>query len=144
MTNFERYRNEIIKISKDSENDCLDFVIPNVLEPMDFDCDDISCDTCHRLFSVWLLNEYKEPEEPEVELNEYKELEEPIVDWSKVPVDTKIYVKENIYDDWTRRHFARYEKGEIYAWYFGRTSWSASGDEATSWKYAKLAEDEEV
>lgn len=81
MTNFEKYRDEIIKIQKYSANDCLDFVIPNVLEPMDFDCDNISCDTCHRLFSVWLLNEYKEPEKPEV-------------DWSKISVDTKIYVKD--------------------------------------------------
>lgn len=132
MTNYEKYKDEIIKIPKDSVNDCLDFVIPNVLEPMALDCDDISCNTCNRLFSAWLLNEYKKPEKKEV-------------DWSKIPVDTKIYVRENLYDKWVRRHFARYEKGEIYAWYSGYTSWSAGNEYgATSWKYAKLAEDENL
>lgn len=132
MTNYEKYKDEIIKILKDSANDCLDFVIPNVLEPMDFDCDNISCDTCHRLFFVWLLNEYKELEEPEV-------------DWSKIPIDTKIYVKDKEKDKWIKRYFARYEKGEIYAWSSGHTSWNASGeDDAMSWEYAKLAEDENL
>lgn len=131
MTNFEKYRDEIIKIQKYSANDCLDFVIPNVLEPMDFDCDNISCDTCHRLFSVWLLNEYKEPEKPEV-------------DWSKISVDTKIYVKDKEEDKWTKRYFAKYEKGKVYTWMYGNTSWISDGIEIESWEYAKLAEDEEV
>lgn len=132
MTNYEKYRDEIIKIPKDSASDCFDFVIPNVLKPLNFDCDDISCDTCNRLFSVWLLDEYKEPEKPEV-------------DWSKVPVDTKIYVKDNIYDNWIKRYFARYEEGKIYAWDSGHTSWIADGENcATSWKYAKLAENQEA
>lgn len=99
---------------------------------MALDCDDITCDTCNRLFSAWLLNEYKEPEKPEV-------------DWSKVPVDTKIYVKDNIHNNWIKRYFARYEEGKIYAWDSGHTSWIASGENyATSWKYAKLAEDENL
>lgn len=132
MTNFEKYRDEIIKIQKYSANNCLDFVIPNVLEPMDFDCDNISCDTCHRLFSVWLLNEYKEPEETEV-------------DWSKIPINTKIYVKDKEKDKWLKRYFARYEKGEIYAWSSDHTSWNAyNRNDTKSWKYAKLAEDEEI
>jgi hypothetical protein len=131
MTNFEKYRDEIIKIQKYSANDCLDFVIPNVLEPMDFDCDNISCDTCHRLFSVWLLNEYKEPEKPEV-------------DWSKISVDTKIYVKDKEEDKWIKRYFAKYEKGKVYTWMYGNTSWISDGIEIESWEYAKLAEDEEV
>ena len=131
MTNFEKYRDEIIKIQKYSANDCLDFVIPNVLEPMDFDCDNISCDTCHRLFSVWLLNEYKEPEKPEV-------------DWSKISVDTKIYVKDKEGDKWIKRYFAKYEKGKVYTWMYGNTSWISDGIEIESWEYAKLAEDEEI
>lgn len=132
MTNYEKYKDEIIKIQKALTNDCLDFVIPNVLEPMALDCNDISCSTCNRLFSVWLLNEYKEPEKPEV-------------DWSKVPVDTKIYVKDNIYDNWIKRYFARYKKGKIYAWDSGHTSWIDDGENcATSWKYAKLAENQEA
>lgn len=132
MTNYEKYKDKIIELARYSASDCFDFVIPNVLEPLSFDCDDISCDTCNRLFSVWLLNEYKEPEKPEV-------------DWSKVPVDTKIYVKDNIYDNWIKRCFARYEEGKIYAWDSGHTSWIADGENcATSWKYAKLAENQEA
>lgn len=131
MTNFEKYRDEIIKIQKYSANDCLDFVIPNVLEPMDFDCDNISCDTCHRLFSVWLLNEYKEPEKPEV-------------DWSKVAVDTPILVRSSENEEWYKRYFARYENETIYAWVSGRTSWSSiDDDDVYAWKYVKLAEREE-
>lgn len=73
------------------------------------------------------------------------EREEPEVDWSKIPTDTKIYVKDNIYDNWTKRYFARYEKGKIYAWNSGCTSWSAYGeDDASPWKYAKLAEEENL
>lgn len=93
---------------------------------MNFDCHSMSCDACHHLFSIWLLNEYKEPE----------------VDWSKVPVDTKIYVKDNIYATWSKRYFAKYEKGEIYAWDDGHTSWTTV--HVTPWRYGKLAEDEEV
>lgn len=132
MTNYEKYKDKIIELARNSASDCLDFVIPNVLEPLSFYCGDISCDACNRLFSVWLLNEYKEPEKPEV-------------DWSKVPVDTKIYVKDNIYDNWIKRYFARYEEGKIYAWDSGHTSWIADGENcATSWKYAKLAENQEA
>ena len=126
MTNFERYRNEIIKSARDSENDCSDFVIPNVLKPLNFDCNDLSCETCHRLFSAWLLDEYKEPE----------------IDWSKVPVDTKVYVKDEGGKEWFKRYFAKYENGKIYAWDSGYASWTASG--VTSWEYAKLAEEENL
>ena len=129
MTNFEKYKDEIIKLVKDSANDCLDFVVPTVLEPIDLDCDDISCDTCYRLFLVWLLDEYKEPEEPEV-------------DWSKIPVDTKVYVKNEGGKEWFKRYFAKYENGNIYAWDSGYASWTANG--VTPWEYAKLAEEENL
>ena len=127
MTNYEKYKDEIIKISKDSANDCLDFVVPNVLEPLNLDCS-VACNTCHRLFSVWLLSEYKEPK----------------LDWSKIPVDTKIYVKGTRDGKWDKGYFAKYEDGHVYAWEAGGTSWSCDNTEMTRWLYAKLAEDEEV
>lgn len=34
---------------------------------------------------------------------------ESAVDWSKVPVDTKILVREHESDSWERRHFADYD-----------------------------------
>lgn len=60
-------------------------------------------------------------------------------------VDTKIYVKDNIHNNWIKRYFARYEEGKIYAWDSGHTSWIAGSENcATSWKYAKLAEEENL
>ena len=45
---------------------------------------------------------------------------------------------------WTRRYFAKYENGQVYAWGSGVTSWSACGSyDVTPWKYAKLAEESE-
>lgn len=64
----------------------------------------------------------------------------PKVDWSKVPVDTKILVSFNG-KEWYNRYFAKYDKGFIYAFENGATSWSNSR-ELFSWSYAKLAEEE--
>ena len=64
-----------------------------------------------------------------------------IVDWSKVPVDTPILVRDYEESDWEKRHFAFFEDGKIYAWLSGTTSWtSGRNDAAFGWTYAKLAE----
>lgn len=126
MKNYEKYGNEIIQLARDSANYCADFIIPNVLEPMDFDCDNLSCDACHCLFSLWLLNDYKESE----------------IDWSKISVDTKVYVKDNENDKWIKRYFAKYGKGKVYTWMYGGTSWNSDETEIECWEYAKLAEKE--
>ena len=39
-----------------------------------------------------------------------------------------------------KRHFAKYENGNIYAWGNGCTSWTDNGS-ALTWNYAKLAEE---
>ena len=70
---------------------------------------------------------------------ECKELE---VDWSKVNVDTPILVGEGD-GDWVKRYFAEYKDGIVYAWCGGSTSWDAN-NMMMSWKYAKLAENEET
>lgn len=135
MTNYEKYRDEIVKSNYTSDPDdtfCNKFIGPKVLKSMGRRCSDVKCDHCRMLMSIWLMDEYKEPEEPEI-------------DWSKVPVDTKIYVRESIYDRWYGRHFAKYENGKIYAWCAGYTSWSADGeDNVMPWKYAKLAVEENL
>lgn len=129
MTNYEKYRDMLVKSNYPSElenNFCNKFVGPKVLKSMGKKCSAVRCDQCHMLVSIWLLDQYKEPKEPEV-------------DWSKVPVDTKIYVKDAQEDKWCKRHFAKYEEGKIFTWYYGRTSWSAENkDEVTSWEYGKL------
>ena len=71
----------------------------------------------------------------------YAKLAEPEVDWSKVKVDTAIYVKASKYGNWFKRHFAEYKNGKIYTWGNGLTSHDTS--RMMEWKYAKLAESEE-
>lgn len=135
MTNYEKYRDEIVKFNYISNigarEFCNDFVEPNILKPTGKGCLDIDCAYCRMLMSVWLLDQYKEPKEPEV-------------DWSKVPVDTKIYVKDKIEGEWDKRYFAKYEDGIIYAWEAGGTSWSCDTTDVTRWRYVKLAEEEKV
>lgn len=64
-----------------------------------------------------------------------------IVDWSKVAVDTPIYVKEYKENAWEKRYFAFLKNGRVHAWVGGATSWSSNGGVDTfSWNYAKLAE----
>ena len=71
-----------------------------------------------------------------------KEHKEPRVDWNKVEVDTPILVGEGD-GDWVKRYFAEYKDGIVYAWCGGSTSWDAN-NMMMSWKYAKLAENEET
>ena len=67
-------------------------------------------------------------------------LPESEVDWSRVPVDTPIFVRAFGEDDkWERRHFAKYENGKIYAWDNGTTSFTARGI-ICDWEYAMLVE----
>ena len=65
--------------------------------------------------------------------------EEPEVDWTKVPVDTPILVRNGTDPTWHRRYFAKYEDGMVYTWAEGKTSWSSNG-RIVRWDYAKLAE----
>ncbi len=66
---------------------------------------------------------------------------EPETDWSKVEVDTPILVRHRLDEEWEKRHFVKYENGDVYAWDHGRTSWTTGN--VTYWKYAKLAESNE-
>mgnify|MGYP000915129029 CR=1 FL=1 len=64
-----------------------------------------------------------------------------IVDWSKVPVDTPILVRDFETSKWEKRYFAFFENGRVNAWCDGTTSWSNENITRTiSWRYAKLAE----
>ena len=65
-----------------------------------------------------------------------------IVDWSKVAVDTPILVRDFNEGKWTKRYFALFEEGLIYAFESGATSWSVENNRrVVPWKYAKLAGD---
>lgn len=64
-----------------------------------------------------------------------------VVDWSKVPVDTPILVKNNYEDCWHKRYFAKYENGVVFVFSCGSTQWSNDGDTSVSYDEAKLADD---
>ena len=79
---------------------------------------------------------------PQIERNEVLNIAEElgIVDWSKVAVDTPIFVRNRIEDMWKCRYFAKYEDGKVYTWCGGRTSWSnVIAYEPVNWEYAELA-----
>ena len=63
------------------------------------------------------------------------------VDWSKVAVDTPILVRDSASLEWTKRYFAKYENGSVFAWHDGATSWSSDGY-TTAWGLAKLPDKE--
>ena len=123
MKNYEKYANKIKNYK--GNKFCSKFIKPYILK-ID-NCNDVSCTRCEMLQMIWLLEDYEEPKEPEI-------------DWSKVKVDTPILVKEYEEQDWVKRYFAKYEDGTVYAWNDGSTSWSAC--RMYDYKYAKLAEDE--
>ena len=126
MKNYEKYADEIREYDGDSI--CTDFIEPYILKSINAKCINTSCPKCHLYRTIWLMEDYKEPEEPEV-------------DWNNVEVDTPILVRDYEGQEWARKYFAKYENKTIYAWDSGRTSWT--GDGVTEWKYAKLAESEE-
>lgn len=124
MKNYEKYADEIREYI--GENFCADFVKPHILKSRG--CTNTSCDQCKMLQTIWLLEDYKEPE----------------VDWSKVEVDTPILVRRSDNEEWAKRYFAGYGDGYIYAWSDGCTSWTAyNNSDVTDWEFAKLAESEE-
>lgn len=128
MTNFEKYRDEILRITKKSSSIALINGVPVGCESLD-DC--FSCDLYHKdlvkcriNLIKWLYEEYTEPE----------------IDWSKVAIDAPILVQDIISKQWLRRYFAGLdENGNVLAWSYGKTSWTTDGDKYRC-KYAKLAE----
>lgn len=133
MKNYEKYAEEIKSMDTTSQA-CSKFIVPKILEPLGKSCGIVSCSECQLLQSLWLLEEYEEPKEPEI-------------DWSKVKIDTPILVRDNENNVWVKRYFAKYENGIVFAWEYGRTSWSSNSTDkvtVTKWKYAKLAETEDT
>lgn len=120
MKNYEKYAEEIRNYEGNAF--CVDFVLPTILKKSDC-CG--ACSQCRLLQTMWLFEEYEEPE----------------VDWSQVKVDTPVLVRGSENSNWAKRYFAKFENGKVYAWCDGRTSWNSNN--TNGWKYAKLAETEE-
>ena len=126
MKNHEAYNDMIIKYRNEGAKLCINFIQPYILKSDN--CDGLCCEACQMLQTIWLMEEYEEPE----------------VDWNKVKVDTPILVRNAEDEPWLRRYFAKYENGRIHAWSVGRTSWTANTiAHTTSYAYAKLAKEEE-
>ena len=89
-----------------------------------------STTNCLDKIKEWCESEYVEPE----------------VDWSKVPVDTPVLVRNDESDRWYNRHFAYFEDGKVFAYDFGATSWSADKSHicTSTCRYAKLANEEDI
>lgn len=128
MLNKEKYEKEILDIA------CHGFSIALVGDKVVgcrlYRCSECAFRTtvsCRNAVEKWANSEYVEPP----------------VDWTKVPVDTQILVRDYENHEWIRRYFARYVNGEVLAWRNGTTSWSTNHENVISWKYAKLAESEE-
>lgn len=134
MTNREKYAEQILDIAVTGHP----FAINRNGEVNS--CGKVPCDEC-----IFRKNKVTDISCGE-KIKEWSEQEyvEPPVDWSKVPVDTKILVRGSEDGRWKRRHFARYESNIVFAWNRGCTFYSVDGyDDAAGWKYAKLAEEGE-
>lgn len=131
MTNYEKYKDEIIK----KLIDCNEITID--IEGKIKTCHTIGCAQCkfynkggcQNVRDKWLEEEYEESK----------------IDWSKVKIDTPIYVKNYEEDNWYPRYFAKYKNGIVYAWRDGKTSFSIGyinydNNPYIEWKYAKLAD----
>ena len=125
MLNKEKYAKEILDIV------CQDGVNPAVIDNIPVKCLDTECHRCQfydtycvGAFVKWANSEYKERE----------------IDWSKVPVDTPIYVWDNNDNRTYKRHFAGYNKvnNMIIAFDDKGTSWSSAT--TTKWDNAKIKE----
>ena len=128
MTNWEKYKDDIIKAVAHGNR-------VGVKEGKFIKCDAIDCTECicydgsgccgdHMV--NWLNAEYVEPE----------------VDWSKVPIDTKVLCRNSGDGEWVKRYYAGInEDGNPCVFGDGRTSWSAI-DHPLRWKIMKLAEEE--
>lgn len=132
MLNIEKYKDKLIELG------VIDINKLAIKDGVPYRCSGDSCDDCDFKNSKngcyiygcceWLFLEYEEPE----------------VDWSKVKVDTPILVRDYESNKWTKRYFAKFVDGKVYAWNDGATSWTVLNEyEVTSWNYAKLAESEE-
>ena len=129
MLNKEKFKDEIVEIACKG----YDFALEDgkVVNCQNTDCwkcsfsshiDGVCC-TVNR--KNWANSEYEE-----------------YVDWSKVPVDTKILVRDDVNQPWSPRHFAGVDSKGVLAFSYGRTSFTCNG-KGRSWKYAKLYKEEE-
>lgn len=136
-TNYEHYRNEIIDLINTAwqERAMCTFARKHLHNG---NCKDVLCTKCKEAVAKWLKAEYR------VE-----------IDWSKVPVDTPVYVSDDCeFPD--ENNFHRYfkcfngeEETRFECFQFGATSWScgktyAAANAGWNWRYCSLARPEDI
>lgn len=132
MTNREKYAEQILDIA--TTNSCIAVDEKGKM----YKCENLMCRDC-----IFSRNENRESSCAE-NTKKWSEQEyvEPPVDWSKVPVDTKVYVRDSDSDPWKPRYFAKFEGGKIFTWTNGATSFSRNSVcDYSWWNQGKLAED---
>lgn len=132
MTNREKYAEQILDIALSGGSVAVD------QKGKICRCTDVGCNNC---IFVTTKSDNRSCEKKIKEWSE-QEYVEPPVDWSKVPVDTKVFIRDSDSQPWRPRYFARFENGKIYTWNDGRSSFTALEHRAISWwNQGKLAED---
>ena len=135
MKNREKFTKEIMDIACSGHNIAFDKEVNKLTACNKINCSECafcssSTTNCLDKIKEWCESEYKEPE----------------VDWSKVPVDTPVLVRDSTPYTWKRRYFAYYEDGKVYVYSNGATSWSSNKSRynIALWQYAKLANEEDI
>lgn len=134
MKNREKYKNELMDVIKKDGKLC-EFVKKHEVFQM-FGKDSTSyckmtCVTCGTALQLWLNEEHEEPE----------------VDWSKVPVDTLVRVRDEENEEWILQYFKGVDEKSsdrrYLTWVGGATSKTASSLDYARWKYCELVEEED-
>lgn len=138
MKNRDKFRDEILKLSRDGDesNTCI-FKKKNVLPQLYKDleegsCSYVRCAWCNVLLDFWLDEEYIEPPKPET-------------DWTKVPIDTLVKVRDDEDQEWILQYFrciSDITSRKYVTWADGTTSKTSYGA-IKRWKFCELVEDED-
>lgn len=139
MKNREKFRDEILNsVFRGNVEEYCEFakkyVLPNLTDCTNGECYELSsCELCRTIFAFWLDEEYEETPKPKV-------------DWSNVPVDTLVRVRDSEGEDWILRYFKGFEEEDYISrfqtWMDGATSKTAYGG-YEGWMYCELVEDED-
>ena len=134
MKNREKFEKEILDIACSGHSIAFDKEGNKLTACNKINCSECvfcssSTTNCLDKIKEWCESEYVEPE----------------VDWSKVPVDTPVLVRDSTPYTWKRRYFAYYKDGIVHTYSDGATSWSVNKNSVNpGWNYAKLANEEDI
>lgn len=136
MKNREKYKNELMNAIKKDGRIC-GFVGKHGICKMfgrdeESFCGKTDCVDCGVALQLWFDEEYEESPKPEV-------------DWSKVPVDTLVRVRNCENDNWRLVFFKGFGKGADYPYltFENRQTSKTANGQFEVWKYCELVEDED-